>query len=409
LDNKVWIYNYDAIMLASGLTPVPGTHKLAHDFPLLKKWGVMGFYNETRNVWIERGIATRYLNARLMWNANADAKSMVDDFYTQWYGAAAAPSQAFWEALEETMENTVILGHEDRVMPWVYTPELLALLEKDTALAESLAATPREKVHVQIDRFILDHLQAYMAMSRADLSSDYAEAARQIERMMELRKKMNAINPFLAPPAEKDAKGNLDYNSGVYSWGIEDRLPYYRKLADKMSGKTGSLVALLPEQAAFALDPRDEGRFVGWWRSDWDTKDWNRATTAEPFYLQGPKDQPYMDKNGYPYFGVMWYQFKMNVPAQAPGRVVKLYIPVIEGEAWVWVNGQYMGHRPYHETYERPNEMETDVTDAVKPGAENVITICVSTGTDRPATAAGLLSRSFLYSPIGDEAKTTVK
>jgi hypothetical protein len=53
--------------------------------------------------------------------------------------------------------------------------------------------------------------------------------------------------------------------------------------------------------------------------------------------------------------------------------------------------------------------METDVTDAVKPGAENVITICVSTGTDRPATAAGLLSRSFLYSPIGDEAKTTVK
>ena len=48
LNDKVWIYGYDYTMLVSGLTPIPRTRKLARDFPLMKKWGVAGFRDETR-------------------------------------------------------------------------------------------------------------------------------------------------------------------------------------------------------------------------------------------------------------------------------------------------------------------------------------------------------------------------
>jgi hypothetical protein len=76
-----------------------------------------------------------------------------------------------------------------------------------------------------------------------------------------------------------------------------------------------------------------------------------------------------------------------------------LYAPVVETEAWGWVNGCYVGHRPYMEAYIRPNPLEFDVTDAIRPGETNQVTIRVSTSLAPAQAASGLLSRLFLYAP----------
>ena len=69
------------------------------------------------------------------------------------------------------------------------------------------------------------------------------------------------------------------------------------------------------------------------------------------------------------------------------------------------MNGQYVGHRPYKEAYERPNELRLDVTKAIKPGQRNLVAIRVSTGQSRAQAAGGLGSRAFLYSPNRGDAK----
>ena len=181
-------------------------------------------------------------------------------------------------------------------------------------------------------------------------------------------------------------------SSGVWYWQVGERATYYRKLDDMWSGKTGTLVAKLPAQASFATDPLDEGRFAGWYRPDWDSAKWQTVSTTKPFYLQG-----HMSADGRPYMGNLWYKFKVNVPAGAKGKRVLLYAPVVEAEAWTWVNGKYVGHRPYRETYERPNEMELDVTDALRPGQTNEIAVRISTSANRSALAGGLTSRLFLF------------
>ncbi len=89
----------------------------------------------------------------------------------------------------------------------------------------------------------------------------------------------------------------------------------------------------------------------------------------------------------------------MKVPATAKGKPVKLYVPAIETEAWGWVNGSYVGHRPYREAYERPNEIDFDVADALKPGEKNVIVLRLHTGLGAAQQSAGMTSRTFLYSP----------
>jgi hypothetical protein len=359
--------------------------------PLLKKWGVIGFADEGRRVLAEAGIAPPYLRAKMMWQAGLDADAVLDDFFTKWYGPAVKPARAFWDALEQALETTPLLGHEDRILPYVYTPELLAELGKDLAESEKLAGADPFKQHVRADRLILEHLKAYLAMTEAEWACNFTEAVSQANRMLEQRKQLSALSPFYCQP--DDAKPE----SGFYYWGVVARRDYYQNLADRTSGKTGELVAILPEKAAFQLDPRDEGRFAGWYAPDLADRDWQSVKTTMPFYLQG---KGWLDEHGYPHMGAMWYRFSVDVPAAAQGKKVLLYAPTIETEAWAWVNGKFAGHKPYHEAYERPtNDAEFDVTSALQAGKKNTVVIRVHTGLNAAQAASGMISRAFLYAP----------
>ncbi len=389
LSRNVFLYNYTYYMLASAGAPIPLARKHAHDMPLYKKWGIVGFQNEGRYVAGEQGIFPPYLQARLMWDAGLDAKALADEFFANWYGPAAAPARSFWEALEEAIENTPMLGHEDRILPYVYTPELLIALERHLAAAEKLATDAWSKPRVGADRLILEHLKAYVAMHKAEFAADFAEAARQAERMLEQRKPLFALDRSFF-----DINPMTGESSGFYYWGAVARRDYYRKVADLTTGKTGDKVAVLPEQARFVTDPRDEGRFAGWFESDFDDRGWKAISTTTPFYVQGHRDA-----QGYPYLGALWYRLEVDVPASAKGRKVFLYAPAVESEAWVWVNGKFIGHREYHEAYERPNPIDVDVTAALEPGKRNRIVVRVHTGMNAAAQAGGLTSRLLLYAP----------
>jgi hypothetical protein len=353
----------------------------------MKKWGVIGFWDEARNQWAESGITTKYVRARLEWDADADVSALLGDFFSHWYGAAAGPSQAFWDELESAIESTPFLGHEDRILPYVYTPSLMAKLGVHIEAAERLAGDERSRLHVRADRLIYEHLKAYVAMSAADSAGDWQLAARQTSAMMGLRKQLMDINPFFVLDHEKR------YIAGIWYWGLAERGEHYRKLGDLTSGVTGDLVALLPEQAQFVTDPRDEGRFAGWYGAGWNSDGWGRVLTTKPFYAQG-----HMAPDGYPYVGPVWYRFEVDIPKQFDGKPVSLLATGLETEAWLWVNGEYRGHRPYQEAYMRPSEFQADVSKALKAG-RNVITIRVDTGRAPAHAAGGLIGRVLLYSP----------
>lgn len=389
--DNVFMYNYIYYMLAGCGAPIPLAHKHMHDMPLYKKWGVVGFSDEGRVVRGETGVFPTWLRARMMWDANLDAKAAMNEFFTHWYGPAKEPALAFWEELENTFENTPWLGHEDRILPYVYSQELIEKLEKHLRKAESLATDPWSKPRVLADRVVLEHLKAYMAMNRAEFDANFVEAAKQAQRMVDVRKDATALSRFYFDP--NPSTGETD---GFYYWGSVQRRDYYKTLADLTTGKMGKMIAVLPEKARFKTDPRDDGRYSGWYESEFKDGDWETILTTMPFYRQG-KDC--VDAQGYPYLGALWYRTEVDVPASAKGQKVNLHIPTIETEAWVWVNGKFIGHRPYHESYERPNTFDMEVTEALKPGQKNSVAIRVHTSMNAAAMADGMVSRAFLYSP----------
>jgi len=387
---NVWIYGYNYQMLVSGLTPLPETRKLARDFPLMKKWGVMGFIDETRNVWMEAGISSRYLRAKLEWNAGENVDSVLSDFYNTWYGPAAKPARAFYDAIENVIEKSPMHGHEDRVMPEVYNALPIHTLRESVAKAESLAVQEPYKTRVHVDRLILDHLLAYIDMNNADLAGKWDEAVKHGQEMLDIRKEISKVSIHLVEPIE----GLPNYSSGVWYWTVTDRMKYYQSLVDNVSGKTGDLVALAPAEALFRTDPCEDGIPKEWYNAGISTSDWKTLLTTRTFYSQG-----YKTNRGYPYVGSIWYKLKVRVPAHFKDRKIMLKIPSLEPEAWVWVNGEYAGHREYLDAYIRPNDVTLDITRQVKIGETNDITIRVFTGLGAAQAPAGIQSRVVLYSP----------
>ncbi|MHB0935210.1 MAG: DUF4838 domain-containing protein [Armatimonadota bacterium] len=386
---NVYMYNYIYYMLAGCGAPIPLAHKTARDMPLYKKWGVVGFSDEGRVVRGESGIFPTYLRARMMWDANLDVRKEMNEFFTTWYGPAAGPATAFWEELERTFETTTWLGHEDRILPYVYSDALVQKLEKYVAEAEAAATDGVYRQHVSADRVVLEHLKAFMAMNRAEFNADFAEAAKQAQRMVDVRKPATALSRWYFDPNPTSGE-----SYGFYYWGSVSRQKYYQQMADLTTGKAGETIAVLPEKAKFKIDPRDDGRYQGWYDPELKDGTWQTISTTMPFYAQG-----YTDAQGYPYMGAMWYRLKVDVPKSAAGRKVFLYCPAVETEAWVWVNGQLIGHREYHEAYERPNAIDMDVTAALQPGKSNSVVIRVQTGTSAAAMAGGIVSRLLLYAP----------
>ena len=402
LSRSVSLYRYNYTMLGTSLAPVPTVRKMAHDYPLYKKWGVIGFSDEQKPAaYMEQGITTFYLRARLEWKADLDVKAELDDYFEKWYGKAAAPARAFWEALEECIETTPFLGHEERILPNFYTPELVAALEREVARAEKLADTDRVKTHVAVDRHILEHLKSYMAMWQADFSANYGEAARQCDVMTGERAKLHAICPFLNYPEKTYEDGLARYFSGTWGAGLTtSKKPFYLQLAAKTGGEAGELVCMGDRNVTFSLDEADKGRHLRWYGPEFDRRNWLTIDTTKAYYAQVPGC---FSKDGVPYRGLMWYVFDMDVPRSAAGKTVKVYAPAVVTEAWVWVNGQYAGHRPYLEPYTRPAVLEFDVTRLLQPGKKNTVAVRVSTATNRTQAPEGLQGRLFLYSPKAEK------
>ena len=390
---RVFIYNYNFPMLVNCLTPLPLTRKIARNVPLCKKWGIAGFEDEQTFSWMAHGITSFYLRARLYWKADADAKAILADYFTTWYGPAAVPSQAYWDALEAALEATPLLGHEDRVLPYVYTDAMLAEMEKQQRAAEALATAEPYKTRVRVDRLTLDHLRGYVAMNRAEFVGDYPEAIRQADAMFAPRAELNKISVCFYFPESRDPR--LRYFAGSHYWNLTMRRAHYEKVQALLGGATGTLVAKAPREARFRLDPADLGRYGRWYDPAFDRSKWRTLDTATPFYLQG---DGMLDEQGLPYVGFMWYVFELDVPAAAVGQPVQLYAPIVATEAWVWVNGAYAGHRPYAEAYIRPAEVNLDVTPHVRAG-RNVIGVRVSTSLSRIQIAEGFQGPLFLLRP----------
>jgi len=325
-----------------------------------------------------------------MWEADLDIDTTLSEYFKLWYGPAAQSAQAYWDALEERMQGTRLLGHEDRILLFVYTQSLVEELEKHQARSERVVRSDPYVEHVRVDRLILEHLKAYMAMHDAYYSGAYGEAVAQADVMFEQRRELTAISSFFHV-------SEMEYPySGVIGWGLTERRELFEKLEDMVDGTSGTLVARAPQEMRLSLDRNDLGRHQDWYAPAHDRADWKSVDTGKPFYIQFEET---LSDEGIPYTGALWYAFEVDIPKSASGKQVHLYAPLVVPEAWTWVNGEFVGHREYYEAYYRPMPLEHDVTASLRPRETNLVVVRIHTGTNPHWVPEGILGRVFFYAP----------
>jgi len=379
ISDKVWVYDYNYTMLVSKGTLTPMTRRVMRNVPMIHEAGSIGFLDQEEADMSLLGIPTYVARNALEWNTHADVNAILADFYRKWFGPAAAPMRDYYTTLENAFDTALYHGHEDVILSVIYTPRVMARLERDIRQAEKAASSDAEKLHVHAEGLIFEHLQCFMDADKAKREYHFSTAAALMERMLEIKQELNAITPYF---------GYRPYPVYDQAWEAKRM----RQLAE-----TAQVLIPISETARFATDKYDVGRSQRWMEPTYNDVKWQTCRTTTGWQNQGLKDDdglPLMSRDGHAYRGYAWYRYTIAEPPRM-GNAVRLCLPAVVNQAWVWVNGQYVGRSNYMQAWFRPAEADLDITPCLKPG-DNTIALRVLC-TEDYFGANGLYERPFLY------------
>jgi hypothetical protein len=358
---KILMYEYDSHADLSRM-PYWRSRAISSDMRLFHKRNVVGFTTEGTNTFFRTGLNS-YMRTRLMWDVNADADAILADFYTRFFGPAAAPMQQFIESVETMLQTTQDhIAYQPFNYDWTatYPPDKIAALGVLLDQAEKLADTAEIKNRLQMYRILHDYMITYSHVYTLQHDGKYSEALTTLETLPKLIEAAQKIQPGLLPP---DVQWMLD--SGMNFLHLKKHLT---GLAERVGGEKGELLGRAPRKAEFLPDPKNIGQFEQWQRVEVAEKlKWNPIELTRHWGLNG-----YRDEQGYAYDGIGWYRLKMKVKKPNQGRA-QLHVPVIHAEkVWIWVNGQLVASpTTMHPKKKEPKPGEDAKPDA-KPAVEEI-------------------------------------
>jgi len=419
MSGRLCIYDYDQGMLVWRDIPNPSHMAFAQDVKHYAKAGIVGVNTESRNA-----IATIFTNlffrGQLMWNPDADVRALEQEFYTGFYGPAAAPMGKFWDAVNAAWTNTIVTEHEYMAAPAIYTPALMGELAKCVADANAAIAPLEKKANrsrneeLYLQRMVMMRKQwavmnNYMNMVFAAASEgDYAKASRFGQQGMAARIDLAKMNPTFTTHVVGPGEEPTEPGGSAAWWPGE--VKQYMDLLEYTNGAKGTLIARLPLEWAFHRDPHDTGLPRGWaykkadltyWNAnkakydvnslkDYPTTEWE--TVRADLY---PQAQGVRHPDGQSFTGFLWYKTNVNLKAGDVAGPARVRFPGIFNECWLYVNGSLVAHREQNAMWwynDYKFEWDVDLAGQLKAG-DNDITLRFN----NPHHFGGLFRRPFLY------------
>lgn len=377
--------------LACMSLPFSQVDRIRHEIPYLYEKGFKAMRVEViRQAWASNTISL-YLAARLMWDVNTDVDAVLDEFYEKFYGPAALPMKQYHETLDETFRDTPYSTGSSYVYFSTFDHKLRAKMSKMLSAAESLVEKAENELYrerVRIARQAFERMELFLDMIEERNRFDFKSAHSTVQKYYEIT---TELENYILEGSGRWAHtlGNHGYFQRFFE---EPILQGYQRTVEN-----GELVAGLPDEWDFLLDPHEIGELAGWYRADALGEAWQKILT---------KTRSWSDQGLHYYKGVAWYRTHVIVPEEFKGRKVYLWFGGIDEKAKVWVNGKLIG------TSENPGEglpgvpgafrpFEMDVTDALEFGNRNpnVITVKITNkGLDELGTG-GILAPVMLWSP----------
>ncbi|WLE98242.1 MAG: DUF4838 domain-containing protein [Candidatus Electrothrix communis] len=414
MDGRLAIYDYDQGMLVWRDLPNPSHQAFIQDVQHYRKAGILGVNTESRNA-IATTFFNLYLRGQLMWNPDTDIQAELAEFYEKFYGPAAKPMQAYWEAIFQAWENTIVTEHEYFLAPAIYTPGVLKVMKAKMKEAEELLAPLQKKKSLSrneqlyVDRIAFTRMSCDITtlyletVKAAGTDLDYKKAVKLGEKALVIREKLTAMNGTFTT-----YKGMKVEDKGYAWWPGEVR--QYRELEQWINGDKGELVVKLPLEWAFRRDPRNIGvkeNFAAgpvaltFWEAnrgtytldllkDYPVSEWELLRTDLYMQAQGIRNP---DRQSY--IGYAWYRTEVDIPVEQADKNLHLRFPGLFNECWLYLNGEEVAHRTQDKLWWNNDyrfEWDVDLTGKLKQG-KNILALRV----DSRHHFAGMFRRPFIY------------
>ena len=172
LTRHVGIYDYYGHFFM--FTPWPLVRILRRDIPFLQSLGVERFTSETQQNWANQGI-NFYVAARLLADPKTDVDALLTEYYTRFYGVAAAPMRRYWERFETAMADSASVGDGGYAWISMFRRPLLEASAADLAEAERLAGGDSREIvrqRIAFARLGFDYTEAVIEMFEAHYRGD---------------------------------------------------------------------------------------------------------------------------------------------------------------------------------------------------------------------------------------------
>lgn len=319
LASRIGYYNY-MYNLADATLPMFKYTPCKVEFPYLADKGLTYMTIEILSNWYLYGPQI-YLSLRQAYDPKLDAAALMEDYYTKFYGPAAAPMKAYWLGIDEATAKLPSHSGGFYGLAGIYTPEFIRVCEsrlQQAADAAKADAAYSERVAMHSSGF--QNVIQYKALEAAMAQGDFARA-RQIYDDMCTR-----IDGLVAKKQANPEYGTA-YLRRFLSKAIDGGLE-----ASKAPNK---LAAVLPDLWKIALDPKDEGEAQGYTKPEFDDSNWKEAATYSAT----------LSRQGIDSSAVLWYRTKVKVPES--GKAYSLVFTEVDGKpVSVYVNGKLLEPEP---------------------------------------------------------------
>jgi hypothetical protein len=164
------------------------------------------------------------------------------------------------------------------------------------------------------------------------------------------------------PPAYREAM--LDAKNSLYGLGLRELAQWAKWPLTEEFAKQHELIAQLPSEWRFRLDPTGEGR--NWYFPEVDESSWVTVTTEEEWSTQAPLQDV---------SGVGWGRVQFDIPAEYQGRRLFLWFGALDEEGDIYLNGQhvYTWTGDFDRGWATPFPVE--ITGQALPGKTNVLAV----------------------------------
>lgn len=163
--DQLFIYDY-RVDYSNYLMPYPNCYAIIRDVPYYHRRGVRSLFYQGGGNAHNFGLC-HYLLAKLMWNVNTDPDTLVNRFFTQYYGPAAEPMKAYWQLLHDSVyEKNIEMNLYSSPPADLFTPEFFAKADACFDEAAGRAGTGIILDRIEWERITLHWVK--LAMNRRE-------------------------------------------------------------------------------------------------------------------------------------------------------------------------------------------------------------------------------------------------